>query len=371
MKLIQSPSNYLNEELEIVFKLNGKNPKDIDGFKKVAIIGSWIDMGYKSLVNSYLDQTDSKLSPVNLSNYTKKFTYGNVLFHFIDNTNYKELKNLKIPVINWGAKNWIEKITKEGYGPNPKYLYNRPEEKEKAFVKSDFYKLFEGEDFITKTVYSYEDAKKLTFPIVAKPDRGHTGVGITKFDTCKELEKYKYKDSMDLYQEAIEIKKEIRVGILNDKAIFYFVRKPMDNKSKYLAGKEKSEESDAKSMADKELDFKYIIYSIDEFYANEIAEEVMKIARKVRKKIDLEFIVFDIAIDNNNKQYVIEINVHPGVPGSTLADIYLAVYEDFYKKEFPKSSLKHIQTINRLLISATINLGKYVYSNAYLKKNII
>lgn len=370
MKLLRSIKEFISENLDIIFKLNGKEPKDISGFKKVALIANWFDMGYKNLINSYLDQTDAgQASPTNLSNYTKKFTYGNIIFYVINNENYKELPTLRMPIINWASQAWMDKIKKEGYEPNPKFLYNSVEEKEKCFSKSEFYKIFDGEDFITPTVYTVEDAKDLNYPIIAKPDRGHTGVGITKFDSFKELKSYEYLDSFDLFQEAIKIHREIRIGVLKDEVIFYFIRKPMDNKSKFLAGKEKSEEGNQKKMADKELDFKYIIMSSEQFYGDDmLARDVLDIVKKVKKKIDLEFIVFDIAIDKNDKKYILELNVHPGVPGATLWEIYKAVYEDFYGEKFPKEGMEYVKTINRLLINSTINVGKYIYSNAYLKK---
>ena len=372
MKLIPSLDNFILENLDVMFKIDDKKPEDIKGFKKVAFLGNWLDISYKTLVNSYLDQSDiGKYEPVNLANFTKKFTYGNTLFYFVNNSNYKELKKLNIPIINWSSKIWLDKIAKEGYKPNPKFLYNKVEEKEKAFMKSTFYKLFEKEDFITPTVYKYEDTKKLNFPIIAKPDQGHTGVGITKFDSYEELEKYKYKEAFDLYQEAIKIDKEIRIGVLNDNVIFYFVRKPMDNKSKFLAGKEKSEEDSQKEMAKKELDFKYIIMTSEDFYEDDImASGIIDLVKKVKEKVDLEFIVFDIALDKNSKPYVLEINVHPGTPGATLWEIYEAVYKDHYKEEVPEEAMKYVKVLNRLMISSTINLGKYEYSSTYLKKYI-
>lgn len=370
-RLVESIDEFIVENLDIVFKIKNKEPKDIKGFKKVAFIGNWIDLEYKNFIASYLDQSNKKMSPVDLSNYTKKFTYGSTLFYFINNKNYKELPNLKMPIINWGSTSWMKKLEREGYKPNPKYLYNSTEEKQKCFIKSDFYKMFEGEDFITKTVYSEKDAYKLNFPIIAKPDRGHTGVGITKFDSPEDLKKYEYKESFDLYQEAIKINKEIRIGVLKDKVIFYFTRKPMDNKSKFLAGKEKSEDKSSKHMADKELDFKYIINTSESFYSDDqLASDVLDIVKKVRAKLNLEFIVFDIAIDKNNKKYVLELNVHPGIPGATLCDIYMAVYEDFYGEPFPEESLEYVKDINRLMITSTINVGKYKYTNAYLNKYV-
>ena len=113
----------------------------------------------------------------------------------------------KLPLIYYGGNskeglNFLEK-----YKISEDVMYNLPEPMKVSGNKSDFYKMFSDSNFICKTVYKREDAKDLQFPVIAKPDDGHSGVGIEIFDNYEDLEKSK--EEFENYSEAKDLDREL------------------------------------------------------------------------------------------------------------------------------------------------------------------
>ena len=123
-----------------------------------------------------------------------------------------DIKNLEIsndvPVINFTENSdRVKKLISQKIFPK-KNLYNLPEESEIVSDKVSFHKKFQKEKFVPATVFNIEDAKKLKFPVIAKPAQGKSAEGIQKFQSPEDLEKTKVK--FDLFSEAIDIADEYR-----------------------------------------------------------------------------------------------------------------------------------------------------------------
>jgi len=94
------------------------------------------------------------------------------------------------------------------YG-NSNEVYNKLEARKKVSSKAEFYKLHADSGYIMPTVLDKNGIKDLKFPIVAKPDNEHSGLGIQVFKSKEEL------DDADLskfssFSEKIDIKEEHR-----------------------------------------------------------------------------------------------------------------------------------------------------------------
>jgi hypothetical protein len=291
MKVYSYSEYLLNEKMDIQFNFSdGKKellPKD---FGKIQFISDSYDI---------------------MTQYGFKFIVCHSLFKLISPEN-AEMFDPKLPSLNFGLNSHVQEMI-DSKLMNSSTLYNKPKDKKSSGSKKLFHELLNGEDFIPITVFTPKEAAKLKFPIVAKPTTGHSGIGITKFNTAAELRVCKDIENFDLFSEAISIEKEIRIVYLKNKVVSYMVREPMDQKSKFLQGKV---DSMGKQDAESELNFKYHIHIPEEIHVEpnfifssvEKMKELKEILAKIRKKIPLEFITLDVAIDKDKKIWVIEIN---------------------------------------------------------------
>lgn len=237
-----------------------------------------------------------------------------------DDINIDDFKN--IPILSYDKK-VAEHLIKNGIPE--KNIYNKPKYKEEISNKSEFYKIHKDSEYISKTVYSIKDINKLSFPIIAKPNDGHSGMGIKIFNKPNEI---KDPDKFDLFQEKINIKNEYRVFCFKGKPLLTFERIPIDDKTKDMS---------KKNVDDKiNLQYKEIPY-IKDF------DKVVDYFYEKHKGID--FYALDLATDVNNKTYCIEINTSPGVPNGVLALVYGEIYKDFYKKSLPKHIINKLNDV--------------------------
>ena len=174
--------DYLNK---VNFLLAGEKIEGLTGKNNKRIYGKINDVCLEKLFNSFYAKGDYK----------------------------KDLDvNPKLPLIYYGgnSKEALDFIKK--YNISEDVMYNLPAVMKVSGNKSDFYKMFKDSDFIPKAVYKKEDAKDLQFPVIAKPDDGHSGLGIEIFDTYEDLEKSKGK--FENYSEAKDLDKEFRVLLM-------------------------------------------------------------------------------------------------------------------------------------------------------------
>ena len=200
-------------------------------------------------------------------------------------------------------------------------LYNNPDTMKVSGNKILFHKKFSNLKFIPRTVFSVKDAKTLKFPIIAKPNKGHSGIGITVFKTFDELSKSKNK--YGLFSEFIKSTTEFRVLLMKDEII------EIDERiQKNTVESKKKDDS---------LDFVYVEQNLDTF---SILDDIKKFIRPFTKELNLGVWSLDIIIGENGSQYVVEINTATGLGASKLALLYIAVYNDFYQKPLSKKEIE-------------------------------
>ena len=200
-------------------------------------------------------------------------------------------------------------------------IYNSVESPLISGDKLKFYNEFENEPFLPKTVGSISEARKLKFPIVAKPAGGHSGLGIQKFKTVEELNKSKEK--FDLFSEYIDFTNEFRAFFVDNDIIELNERIPVKEDNKTI---------DTKKV-DEKVSFCYVVQDLSKIpYANEI----QKIAKVISKKLNLRVFSLDFVLDDNNKVWILETNVQTGMGSGKLAKLYIKLCEDTYKEELPK-----------------------------------
>jgi len=201
-----------------------------------------------------------------------------------------------------------------------KNLYNSVESAIVSGDKLQFYKSFEDEPFLPKTVGSLEEAKKLKFPIVAKPAGGHSGLGIQKFKTLEELEKSK--SEFDLFCEYIDFTNEFRAFFVDNDIIELNERIPVEADNKTI---------DTKKV-DEKVSFCYVVQDLNKI---PYTKDIQKIAKVISKKLNLRVFSLDFVIDDNNKIWILETNVQTGMGSGKLAKLYIKLCEDTYKEVLP------------------------------------
>ena len=231
----------------------------------------------------------------------------------------------KLPLIYYGGN------SKEGldflkrYNISEDVMYNLPEAMKVSGNKSDFYKMFEDADFIPKAVYKKEDAKDLEFPVIAKPDDGHSGLGIEIFDTYEDLEKSKGK--FENYSEAKDLDREFRVLLMNEDPVLVHERVSLNENE--IKDKE----------ADEQTEFTYVDQDMSKL---DFMDKVNDICKKVREKLKLGLWSIDLMIDKSGDCWVAEINSASGMAADKMARVYVKVYEDFYGEKLPQEFKTHL-----------------------------
>ena len=162
---------------------------------------------------------------------------------------------------------------------------------------------------------------------------------------------------------------------LNDEIIAYMIREAQDEKSKFLQGKSTSM---GKSKADTKLHFLYHVCLPDEiatqpdfvFSSVDKMKELDSIRNSIRAKIPLEFLTMDVAIDSNDKLWIIEINSEPGSSGIMMANLYESIFRDFYKREMEPVSKKCLEEVKMKLIAFTMRGDNFRFSEKFIEKYI-
>jgi len=225
--------------------------------------------------------------------------------------------NAELPLIYYPGSFGLDFL--ERYDIQEDVMYNLPADMKVSGNKTDFYKMFQDSDFIPKAVYKKEDARDLEFPVIAKPDDGHSGMGIEIFDTYEDLEKSK--GEFENYSEAKDLDTEFRVLIVKDKILLIHERVSASE------NEIKDKESDEKTK------FTYVDQDIDKL---DFIDRINEICKEIRKKLKLGVWSIDLMIDKSGDCWVAEINSASGMAADKMARTYVAVYEDFYKEQLPQ-----------------------------------
>ena len=243
--------------------------------------------------------------------------------------------NKDYPTINWKTE-VTEKLLDKGL-IKKENVYNLPENVAMSY-KKEFHELVDGEDHIPKTVNNAKDALALGFPLIGKPTDSHSGIGIQVFKNQKEWDSADHSE-LDVYSEYIEKVAEYRFFVLNGKAFYWMEREPLNKKAASGVGKGK-----AKMM------FKYIKKDITKLPGN-FKKLIAKFSKIFSK---LPFICFDIMIDKDDKLYLIETNLHPGMPVDATVQLYREIFKDFYGREVNKKSDKELTQLSKYLDDKTL-----------------
>ena len=233
--------------------------------------------------------------------------------------------NPKLPLIYYGGN------SKEGLNFLEKYkigedvMYNLPEPMKVSGNKSDFYKMFKDCDFIPKAVYKREDAKDLQFPVIAKPDDGHSGVGIEIFDNYEDLEKSK--GEFENYSEAKDLDREFRVLLMKENPELVHER--------VSVGENEIKDKDS----NEQTEFTYVDQDVSKL---DFMDRVDEICKTVREKLKLGLWSIDLMVDKSGDCWVAEINTASGMAADKMARVYIAIYEDFYGEQLPQEFKTHL-----------------------------
>lgn len=238
----------------------------------------------------------------------------------MDNDSMEVPKDL--PVLNYDRKT-LDKFIKAG-SIKDSQVYNKLSAREKVSSKSEFYQAHMESGYIVPTVLDYQAIKDLKFPIVAKPDNNHSGLGIKVFNKPEDLKGVNLND-FSSFSEKINIREEHRFFVWRGDVIQWTERKPLDAETKDIS----------KKNEDEETNFAYILRNED------IPEEYQKvIAYFGDYHSDLDFYAIDIAKDELDKLYVFEINSEPGALFGVMTIVYQKIWEDWNKTSMDEDTVK-------------------------------
>lgn len=270
--------------------------------------------------------------------WTYKGFAGDKFFIQVHENNMNDIDiNPDYPVLTYHSDT-VNKLIKAGK-IKKENVYNHPDHISKSGSKEEFHKLVGEDENIPKTVYSKNDAlEQLEFPIIAKPSKGHSGIGIQIIDKPDLMEDVDEK-IFDTFSEYIDKAEEHRFINFKGKPIFWMERTPLNEKAK-----------NGKGEAKEEMEFGYAKRNI-----KDLPKDYRKVLEKFCKIYeDLPYMCFDIMKGKNGKVYVIESNAQPGVPFDSTIEAYKHIYEDFYKKPLDKESLTKLNEYAKTMIEKTL-----------------
>lgn len=207
---------------------------------------------------------------------------------------------------------------------------NKVEDLQFSADKVNFYKAFGDQDFVPKCVYKLEDIEDLKLPIIAKPGEGYSAQGIEKFDSYEDARASKMK--FDVWQEAVEIDREFRAFV-------------MDNKIIHIAERITNTENDmsvGKKDADEKIDLVYFDQKMEDF---KYMDQIESIKKELNKTVKLEFYNIDLMLDTNGKMWVPEINGAPGIGPSMFSTIYQCWIKCYTDYKLQKHVIEELEAI--------------------------
>ena len=252
------------------------------------------------------------------------------------------------------SNNDSDKLVNKIIAENGDIVYNLPSEMRKTSSKVGFHKMFKN-DFIPKTVFTKNDTKRLKWPIICKPDKGHSGIGIEKFDTFSELDKSD--GEFDLYSECVDFNREYRVLVFKGNPFLVYERILVEDDNKSVVTKNR----------DEAVSFVYVEQDKDKipYY-----DSLKSITKKINEKINLDLYSLDFFIENGSGDVkVIEANSQQGLGSNTLVHIYEMFYKDFYNKSISDNDKNFISDVKRKYSQIIKNDYKSEYNKSEYPKS--
>jgi glutathione synthase/RimK-type ligase-like ATP-grasp enzyme len=226
-----------------------------------------------------------------------------------------------VPILNYDSTQ-LNNFSESVFNDKGIVFYNNPWDINKVSSKVNFHKIFGNSKFIPNTVLNDINIDSLSFPIICKPEHGHSGIGIKKFNTKEDY--LKNNEKFDVYQECKNIDQEFRLFIF-DNNIFKVYKKTTNSQ-----------------LNGKKLDFDYVnIHENIDFNL-----EFGLILSELKKKIDfLKYYCVDVIKTDDNKFYILEINSQPGVIDDILIDLYIKIYEDYYNEKITQKTHNYLNSL--------------------------
>jgi len=270
--------------------------------------------------------------------WTYKGFAGNKFFKQLHENNIDDTEiNPDYPILTYHTDT-VKKLLDSGK-IKEENIYNHPDHISKSGSKEEFHKLVGEDANIPKTVYSKNDAlENLNFPIIAKPSKGHSGIGIQIIEKPDLMEDVDEK-IFDTFSEYIDKAEEHRFINFKGKPIFWMERTPLNEKAK-----------NGKGEAKEEMEFGYAKRNV-----KDLPKDYKKVLERFCKIYeDLPYMCFDMMKGKDGKVYVIESNAQPGVPFDSTIEAYKHIYEDFYKKPLDKESLTKLDEYAKTMVEKTL-----------------
>jgi hypothetical protein len=262
------------------------------------------------------------------------------------------LLSLKIdpnkPTVYYGGSQPAAQLLLKNNNILEERMYNTPSQMELSCDKSKFYKLFEDSKFIPKAAYNVDDAATLKFPVIGKPDKGHSGSNIEIFETEKDLRNSKSKFAN--FSEAKDLDREYRVMVLKGNIISIYER--VSKKGDPIKDKKR----------DEYVDFAYVKQDLSKL---DFLNGLNNIIKEIRTKVKLGVWSVDLMIEKNNDLWVAEINSASGLTADRIAEVYCAVYEDFYDERLPKEVREYLHKS----YTVPVNKINVLKNGEYIKKS--
>ena len=210
-------------------------------------------------------------------------------------------------------------------------LYNRPNDRKLSASKLEFAKEFDGSSWLPKTVFSKEEAINgaVGFPVIAKVEDGHSGLGIGKFNSAEDLRSDD--DKFDIFCQFIDFDREYRILFCKGKIVMINERIPNEEDNQSIRTKK----------TDDKIKFVYVYQDLNKV-PPAFKKKAFSIYKDIQKKLDLEVWALDVVVDKKGKLWVMETSAKTGLGSVKMCELYKAIYEDYYKTNLPEAFLEMI-----------------------------
>lgn len=264
---------------------------------------------------------------------------GSKFFIQLNMDNYKDVDiNPDYPVLNYNSE-VCQKLLDANLIKD-KNVYNHPKYIKLSGSKAEFHKLVDGENHIPQTTYTQQEAEKIGLPLIAKPAKGHSGIGIQVFKTQKEWDAADH-SKFDVYSQYIDKKSEHRIFNFKGQPWFWMQREPLNDKAKTGNGK-----------GDEQMNFKYIKRDI-----NKLPHKFKVVLERFCKLMsDLPYMCFDMMEDQKGKVWIIESNAQPGVPYDSTIEAYKLIFQDHFGRDLDNKTQAELSQLAEYMNKKTLEL---------------